>query len=165
MFNEKFKKNHQFETNFFEAAINSASSSRLSHAFLLSGSDSVAQYYLAIQVARFLNCEKDNLDDCECVNCSWISQNRHPAVITISPIDYTYGNKDGKSSNVISVGQARYLKKELANSSQYHRIIIFTDAVEGNEYERKFKLHYKNYEELSSPPGDNSEKESGFLCL
>jgi len=127
MFNKILKNNFPFAAGFFEKALNSTSG--VSHAYLLTGSDPVAQYLFALEVAKALNCQNNAEPECDCLNCSWIKENRHPAVITVSPIDYTYGKED-KSKTVINVDQTRYLRNELATSSQYHRVVIFTDAVE-----------------------------------
>lgn len=151
MFSEYFQNKQPFVTTFFRAALESASS-KLSHAYMLAGSDTMSQYYLSLQVAKALNCEKDRSENCTCTSCSWIKQNRHPAVITISPIDYTYGNRDSKTTTVITVDQARYLKEALSKSSQYYRVIIFTDALEGKEYENKADSLWKNYNEVLTPP-------------
>lgn len=161
MFSKKFKKRQPIAVKFFESAI---SLNKLHHAYIFTGSDSLEQYYLAIQIAKILNCEKSsvfdkNSENCKCINCSWINKNRHPAVITISPIDYTYGNKDSKSSTVISVAQAGYLKNALATSSPYKRVVIFTDAVEGKEYERKAALLWGDYKDILTPPA-STEKDS-----
>ena len=161
MFNEKLKNRQTTAISFFESAIKS---NKLHHAYMLTGSDTFEQYYLAIQVAKILNCENNTgSESCNCTNCSWIDQNRHPAVITISPIDYTYGNPESKASTVISVHQARYLINSLATSSQYHRIIIFTDAAEGKEYTKKAEFLWNNYVNILKPPAlagkDDSDTE------
>ena len=71
--------------------------------------------------------------------------------MTISPIDYTYGNPESKGSTVISVNQARYLINALGTSSPYKRVIIFTDAVEGKDHEHKAELIWQNYTDLNPP--------------
>lgn len=164
MFNENLKNRQSSTVKFFESAIKS---NQLHHAFMFTGSDSMEQYYLAIQIAKVLNCEnKSYSDNCSCTSCSWIKQNRHPAVITISPIDYTYGNPESKGSTVISVNQARYLINALGTSSPYHRVIIFTDAKEGKEFEQKSELLWQNYTGDLTPPAlaekeiSNSERSS-----
>ncbi|EKE02499.1 MAG: DNA polymerase III subunit delta' [uncultured bacterium] len=160
MFNEKLKARQPIATKFLEAAIKS---NKLNHAYMFTGSDIIEQYYIAMQVGKILNCENETgADDCACTNCSWITQNRHPAVITISPVDYTYGNPDSKGSTVISVNQARYLLNALATSSHYHRVVIFTGAAEGKEYAKKAELLFSDYENILKPPAlakDDSEIE------
>ena len=150
MFNEKIKINQPFATKFFEAALN-LDNGKLSHAYMFTGSDSMAQYNLAMQIAKILNCQ-NKTDDCTSTNCNWIRQNRHPAVITISPIDYCYGNEGGKPKTEITIAQSRYLKHALSNASQYHRVIIFTDAEEGKEQESKASALWQNYKDQLTPP-------------
>jgi len=80
MFSEKLKTEQPFATKFFEAALNSKNG-KLSHAYMLTGSDPMAQYNLAMRIAKILNCQNNASADCTCTNCNWIKQNRHPAVI------------------------------------------------------------------------------------
>lgn len=164
MFSEKFRQNQQFLSQFFEAALNE--NSKLNHSYIFTGSDPMEQYFAALEVAKVLNCEngRNRTRNCNCTNCLWIQRNRHPAVITISPIDYTYGNKDSKASTVISVHQARYLKESLSTSSLYYRVIIFTDAVENKENESQAVLVWKSYKDIISPPAldNNSYNERPF---
>ena len=78
-----------------------------------------------------LNCQNDRSDDCECLNCRWINEGNHPAVMTISRLD----NKpeDDGSKTVISVKQSQMIKELLVNSSEFHRVFIFCDRDnEGN---------------------------------
>jgi len=193
LFSEKLKIEQPFATKFFEAAL-SSSNGKLSHAYMFTGSDSMAQYNLAMRIAKILNCKsfchceqseaihkplmnewiafptslrssgqalqspRNDDNDCTCTNCNWIKQNRHPAVITISPIDYCYGNEGGKPKTEITIAQSRYLKQAISTASQYHRVIIFTDAEEGKEQESKAASFWKNYEgELTHPYTDMSE--------
>ena len=133
MFKQYLKEEFPFATNFFESALKH-SSDKFFHSFLLTGSNPVAQYDLTLEIARYLNCQnKENFETCECLNCKWIKENKHPAVITISPIDYLEGHSDGKPKSVISVDQIRHLKNALSLTSPYHRVIIFTGAAEKND--------------------------------
>ncbi len=137
MFNQKLKTEQLFATRFFESAL-SPENRKLNHAFMFTGSDIKAQYNLALSIAKILNCQKQPHDNnheetCTCVNCSWIDQKTHPAVITISPIDYLYGNKGEEEKTKITIAQARYLKQALSIASPYHRVIIFTNAVENEK--------------------------------
>lgn len=160
MFSEKFKNEQTFLAQYFESALKS--NSKLNHSFILTGSDPLAQYYSALQIARVLNCEKGFFSDamCSCTNCSWIKQNRHPAVITISPVDYTYGNKDSKTSTVISVNQTNYLKESLALSSAYYRVIIFTDASEDKSNEKQAEFIWNEYQNVLTPPVSQTDTDS-----
>ncbi len=150
MFSEKLKNEQPFATRFFEAALN-VENNKFCNAYMFIGRDSLAQYNLAIQIAKKLNC-KSSGKNCNCPNCNWISQNRHPAVITISPIDYCYGNDGGKPKTEITIAQARYLKHSISTASQYHRVVIFTNAVEGKEHEAKAEILWKDYKDELSPP-------------
>ena len=97
----------------------------IAHCLLFYGSDLSAQYDLALEIARLLNCKGTKSEDCECLNCNWIRENKHPAVMTVSRID----NKpsDDNSKTVISIEQARMIKNDLLVTSDYHRVIIFCD--------------------------------------
>ena len=119
-----------FTSNFFNEAIKK---DKLFHSYLLTGNDNVAKYAFALDIARILNCCGDKTENCNCLNCKWIRNNSHPAVMTFSPIDFIHVNVGGKAKENISVNQARYIKDELSKSSVYHRVLIVTDAVEGKE--------------------------------
>ena len=98
---------------------------------LFYGSDFDAQYTLAKEIARLLNCKENQSDDCECLNCKWINENTHPAVMIISKSD----NKpeDDTSKTVISVKQTALVKEKLVNSSDFYRIFIFCDRDENGK--------------------------------
>ncbi|HSA05614.1 MAG TPA: hypothetical protein P5556_00385 [Candidatus Gastranaerophilales bacterium] len=161
MFKEQLKLNQPFVSGFLESAL-IPGKEKLANAYLLTGNNTIDMYFLALETARILNCSHKT-ENCACNNCQWIRQNRHPAVITISPIDYIHANKDGKPKTVITIDQARFLKKALSVSSQYHRVIVFTDAKEGKEYESKAEQLWGNYKDFIAPPvleNSNSERES-----
>lgn len=152
---DKLQNKNLAVTKFFEAAL-ATKPIRLAHAYMLTGNDFSLQYYLAIETARILNCTGDKSTSCQCTNCSWISKNSHPAVITISPSDYNYdgnGNKD-KPGTVIKVEQARYLRNILGKTSDYHRVIIFTDAVKSVEESKFLKGTYN----VCPPYSEEDEK-------
>ena len=121
---------YPFLTNYFNLALN-ASDRAMPQTLLFYGSDLNAQYKLAQEIARLLNCKKDKQDDCDCLNCKWINEGTHPAVMTISKVD----NKpeDDTSSTVISIRQAQIIKEQLLKTSEFHRVFIFCDKdSEGN---------------------------------
>ena len=121
---------YPFLTNYFTQAL-SAENRALPQSILFYGSDFDAQYTLANEIARLLNCKNDKSDDCECLNCKWIRENSHPAVLTISRID----NKpdDDESKTVISIKQSQMIKESLMSASEFHRVNIFCDRDdEGN---------------------------------
>lgn len=99
--------------------------SKISHCILFFGSDATVQYELALEVARLLNCKEGGAQNCECLNCRWLRENKHPAVRTVSRVDYK--PTDDKTKTVISVRQTQEIKKDLMVISDYHRVIIFCD--------------------------------------
>ena len=124
------EENYPFLMKYFNNGINSEGKN-IAHCILFYGSDIQAQYDLALEIARMLNCTGDHTPDCQCLNCKWIRANNHPAVLTISKVD----NKpsDDNSKTVISIDQARMIKNDLLVTSDYHRVLIFCDKdKEGN---------------------------------
>ena len=118
---------YPFLTNYFTQAL-SCNLRPLPQAILFYGNDLDAQYTLAKEIARFLNCQKDKSDDCDCLNCKWINENSHPAVLTFSKVDNKPENDDSKT--VISIKQSALIKESLMNASEFHRIFIFCDRDE-----------------------------------
>ncbi len=118
------KEEYPFLMKYFNNGI-SSQNRQISHCILFYGSDIQSQYDLALEVARMLNCTGDHTDTCQCLNCKWIRENNHPAVLTISKVD----NKpsDDTSKTVISIEQARMIKNDLLVTSDYHRVLIFCD--------------------------------------
>lgn len=114
--------NYPFLTKYFTDGVNSG---KMAHCILFYGSDIEAQYALALEIARMLNCKGTHTPECGCLNCNWIRENKHPAVLTISKAD----NKpaDDTSKTVISIEQARMIKNDLLVTSDYHRVLIFCD--------------------------------------
>ena len=72
-----------------------------------------------------MNCQKDKADDCDCLNCKWIRENTHPAIITVSRTDNKPEDDDSKT--VISIKQSAMIKESLINASEFHRVFIFCD--------------------------------------
>jgi DNA polymerase III gamma/tau subunit len=124
IFAEDLKIKYPFASKFFEMAL-TGEESRFAHGFILAGNNVSMQYKMVLDIAKYLNCTKTKNQDCNCINCSWIEDNAHPAVITISPIDYTE-----KERKKISVDQIRKLRNSLGVTSPYHRVVIITDAKE-----------------------------------
>ena len=121
---------YPFLTNYFTMAINRTNRA-LPQSILFYGSDLEAQYTFAQEIARLLNCTGDKSDECDCLNCKWINDGTHPAVMTITRID----NKPEKdeTKTVISVKQSQMIKEQLVTSSDFHRVYIFCDRDdEGN---------------------------------
>lgn len=119
---ESIRTKYPFLIKYFNNAVNNEN---MAHCILFYGSDIDSQYNLALEIARMLNCKGTHNEFCECLNCKWIRENNHPAVLTISKVD----NKpsDDTSKTVISIDQARMIKNDLLITSDYHRVLIFCD--------------------------------------
>ena len=115
---------YPFLTNYFTEALNSTTRP-LPQSILFYGNDLEAQYTLSREIARILNCKNDKSDNCECLNCKWIRDNSHPAVITVSRIDNKPEDDDSKT--VISIKQSAMIKETLMSASEFHRVFIFCD--------------------------------------
>jgi hypothetical protein len=115
---------YPFLTDYFTKAL-SASDRPLPQSIIFYGNDLDSQYILSKEIARLLNCQKDKSDDCDCLNCKWIREDSHPAVMTISRLD----NKpdDDESKTVISIKQSAFIKETLVSASEFHRVFIFCD--------------------------------------
>lgn len=96
-------------------------------------------YETALWLAQVLNCtnKAEPAEACgACQNCRWIAQNAHPAVLTVSrltQLDEESLKKVAKSRKPltqISTHQVAGLLGQLAHSSEYCRVIIFTDLEE-----------------------------------
>lgn len=119
---------YPFLINFFETSI---SNSKLAHSLLFYGNDLESQYTMALEIARLLNCTGDKSDTCQCLNCKWIREGNHPAVLTISRKDSK--PEDDTSKTVISMKQAEMVRNAIVTTSDYHRVYIFCDRDdEGN---------------------------------
>lgn len=121
---------YPFLTNYFTQAL-TVSNRALPQSILFYGNDLESQYILSKEIARLLNCNENKSDDCECLNCKWINENSHPAVMTISKIDNKPENDESKT--VISLKQSQMIKEMLVKDSEFHRVFIFCDRdEEGN---------------------------------
>lgn len=121
---EVLKKEYPFLMKYFKSGI-ANTNKNIAHCILFYGTDLQAQYDLALEIARLLNCSGDKTPQCTCLNCNWIRNNQHPAVLTISKVDNKPSNDDSKT--VISIDQARMIKNDLLVTSEYHRVLIFCD--------------------------------------
>ena len=115
---------YPFLTNYFTELLNSKNHP-LPQSLLFYGNDFDAQYTLANEIARILNCKQEKTDECNCINCKWIKENAHPAVLTISRSDNKPEDDDSKT--VISIKQSSMIKEMLLNASDFHRVFIFCD--------------------------------------
>ena len=140
---EKFKGKFEFSSKYFEALFKSGK--KFPQSIVLEGLDTYGQYFFALELSRILNCKKGGKSDCDCINCSWIRENKHPQVITVTPIDFKPQGDESKT--VISVKQTREIIKMLSQQSDYHRVFIFLDAKEG-QYDEKTKEILKSYQNI-----------------
>ncbi len=149
---ETFQKHYDYLLNYLEGAIQK---NRLSPSIILEGTDVLTQYSLALEIARRLNCLEDGRKDCQCRNCNWIRENKHPAVNTVSKID----NKTDDRTTVISEEQVKNVLDTLINPSDFHRVFIFCDA----EIKKLTTLEEKRYNffKLSGKNTPQEETEKG----
>ncbi len=143
MFHELLKEKFEYLTNYFECALENTNR-RMPQSIIFYGMDTLSQYIFAQSLARILNCKETAQPDCCCVNCNWIKENKHPAVMTISKADNKPSDDDTKT--VISIAQSRMIKNSIVNTSDYHRVFIFCD-VEQNDLSEFQKESLKMVEE------------------
>lgn len=117
-------KDYPFLLDYFAKGIKSPDKN-IAHCIMFWGNDIDAQYELATEIARILNCKLDGKSDCNCLNCNWIRNKKHPAVLTYSKNDNKPSDDDSKT--MFSITQARMIKNDLAVTSEYHRVLIFCD--------------------------------------
>lgn len=122
---------YPFLTNYLKKGIQNKLNNKgvpIAHSLLFCGNDLESQYILAKEIARELNCTGDHTNNCQCLNCRWIRENTHPAVLTISKID----NKpaDDETKTVISIKQSEMIKNMLMTTSEFYRVFIFCDRDE-----------------------------------
>ena len=115
---------YPFLTEYFTQAL-TVSDRALPQSILFYGSDLESQYVLSTEIARCLNCKENKSDDCDCINCRWIKEGTHPAVMVISKVDNKPEDDDSKT--VISIKQSQMIKEMLISSSEFHRVFIFCD--------------------------------------
>lgn len=115
---------YPFLIKYFTNAVNS---NKMAHCILFYGSDIEAQYNLALEIARMLNCKGSHTPECQCLNCNWIRENKHPSVLTYSRFDNRAVGDEGKKGVNISIDQAHEIKNNLLVTSDYHRVFIFCD--------------------------------------
>ena len=118
---------YSFLTDYFTKALCSETQ-HFPQSILFYGNDIETQYVLSKEIARFLNCKEDKSDDCNCINCKWIREESHPAVMLISKKDNKPDDDDSKT--VISIKQSSMIKEQLVNASEFHRVYIFCDRDE-----------------------------------
>lgn len=123
---DNIREKYPFLINYFSKGIENSSKS-IAHCIMFYGTDLEAQYNLALEVARMLNCTGSHTPDCTCLNCRWIQENQHPAVLTVSRVDNKAHEDEGKANVNITIEQARKIKNDLLVMSDYNRVLIFCD--------------------------------------
>lgn len=135
-------------TQYFEGGIKHATNCQnrsISHSILFYGNDIQAQYDLALEIARLLNCKEEKFSECKCIDCNWVREEQHPSVLKISKIDNKPSEDDSKT--VISVKQSQMVKNLLLNTSDNHRVFIFCDAELKNGIWKPLGLNENNFHE------------------
>ena len=123
---------YPFLMKYFENGIN-AEDKNIAHCILFYGSDLQSQYDLALEIARMLNCTGTHTSTCQCLNCNWIRENKHPAVLTISRVDNKASGDENKANLNITINQAREIRNSLMVTSDYHRVLsVFDKDKDGN---------------------------------
>ena len=152
--NQVLDKKYPYLSNFFETAINE---NRLFHSLILYGSNNYIQYAMALELARRLNCLESGEVNCECRNCRWIRENKHPDVITISKID----NKNDKDTTktVISVQQTEMVLDKIFTASDNHRVFIFCNA-DMKKLTAKEKEEYEEFKTTGFMPPQEENGEN-----
>ena len=120
MINPVFQNSFVFD--YFNALFKS--NKRFPQSIVFEGFDTIFQYFFSLELARILNCSADKNHDCNCTNCTWIKENRHPAVINVTPVDF----KDDSTRTVISVKQIEKVTSSIIETSDSHRFFIFSNA-------------------------------------
>ena len=131
-------KNFPYLTEYFLKGI-SDENKNISHCLLFWGADINVQCALALEIARLLNCSGDKSENCNCLNCRWIKELKHPAVKIYTRLDFKDGSGTSddddeiKGKKNITIEQAKAIVNELSVTSDYHRVYIFCDRdEEGN---------------------------------
>jgi len=122
MINRFFKEKYSFLSSYFENYIKL--NKRFPQSIVLEGQDTLGAYFFALELARILNCENKNDENCTCTNCKWIKEGKHPSIINVTPVDF----KEDSSKTVISVKQIEKITSIINETSDYHRFFIFSDA-------------------------------------
>ncbi len=145
MISDVLKQKFNFASKYFEQVLEGHK--KFPQSIVFEGLDIFGQYFFSLELARILNCKNSGDTQCKCLNCSWIRDNKHPAVITVSQIDFRPSDDKTGNSN-INVAQSREITKILSQSSDYHRVFIFLSAGRG-ELEHHTKKQFEEYSSLN----------------
>lgn len=156
MFQPLLKEKFEYFTRYFESAFTNEKH-KIPQSIILYGQDNLAQYYIAQDIARILNCKKDSEPDCTCINCNWIRHNQHPAILTISKNDNKHS--DDTTKKVVSMKQMQSVNSGLISTSEYYRVFIFCDS-EIKDLTNFEKEHMQDFASLGFKlPRELEEKE------
>ncbi len=101
---------------------------RLAHAYLFSGPRGTGKDAMAIELAKVLNCERDNQDACgECSGCLKFGQLAHPNVKLVFALPVGKNEKYGDSPVAkLSDEDIGFLREEIQQKARqpYHRITL-----------------------------------------
>lgn len=125
MIAENLSREFPFITKYFYTLFE-LEKNRFPQSIVFEGLDPYAQLFYSLELARVLNCLEDGETDCQCLNCKWIREGRHPAINFVSQLHFKSSDDDSKT--VISAIQAKNIEKSLRETSDYHRFFIFFDA-------------------------------------
>lgn len=123
----------------------------LPHGLVFKGENASALYDTALKLAQRLNCQQPNADwdsvlwgACgACRSCHWTQANAHPAVLTVSRLTGLVDEKDEEyltqeqltalarkktEQTQIKTSQVGRLIRQVSQSSDDNRVVIFTDA-------------------------------------
>ena len=156
MFNKYLEQTNKNTVNYFNNLFSKyfEGKKNIPNSIVLWGSDTLAQYFFSLEIARSLNCKKNCELDCNCLNCRWILNNEHPEIKTVSKIDSKPSNDETK---IISVKQINEILNESTKMSDEYRVIILCDA----DYEKLNNEqinHLEKFNELKSAIKTNGEK-------
>ena len=156
MFNQYLAKTNPTAVDYFENLIGKYFDGKknMPNSVVLWGSDCLAQYLFAVEIARALNCKSDCEIGCECLNCKWIYKNEHPEIKTVSKID---SKPSGDETKNISVKQIGELLLEVNKKSSDYRVVIFCDA-DFEKLSSEQISHIQSFEELKSVIRTDGEK-------
>ncbi len=156
MFNKYLTQTNPKTTEYFEKLFIKYfnGEKNIPNSIILWGSDIIAQYFFALEIARVLNCRKNREVNCDCINCKWIYNNEHPEVKTVTKLDSK--SKAGEAK-CISVEQVNTILNDTSKKIQDYRVVIFCDA----DYEKLSKeqlSHLNNFGELKNAIKQKGEK-------
>ncbi len=130
LFTTELRSQQEPLTNLFSKAL---SNNKLAHAYLLIGSNNVANFNLSLELAMLLNCQNKlvleqghcyKLKEAEelviCQNCQWLFEQNHPKCFTVI--------KSQDDDKKIKIDQIRDINQDLSLTSSFFRVIFFANA-------------------------------------